>query len=102
VTDHNFELDLSSEPDGPITLYAKANDGVSDSNIVTLTLNKKTYFLEAPRNFQASDIQATQVRYTWEDVNTAPYNETKYTLKDGSNAIIADNIATDSTSYTET
>jgi len=38
----NFNLDLSNLEDGAVVIYAKVNDGIADSNIATLTLNKNT------------------------------------------------------------
>ena len=100
--DYVFDLDISSQPDGAVVVYAKVNDGEADSNIVSLTLQKKTYFLEAPTYFTSSEIKSDRVKYTWTDNTHAPYNEDKLVLKDGNGNILVDNIAKDTTEYEET
>ena|GEM_PF-3370413 len=66
-TQHTFSLDLSSQPDGVVSFYAKVNDGENDSNIASIVLPKDTYFLQAPESLIATDITSDSARYTWED-----------------------------------
>ena len=101
-TSYDFQLDLSDQPDGEITLYAKVGNSWGESTPVTLTLSKDTYVLTAPTNFIKTEVQSDQATYSWTDTNNAPYNETKYILRDGNNNIIQDDIESETLSYTET
>ena len=92
-TQHTFSLDLSSQPDGVVSFYAKVNDGENDSNIASIVLPKDTYFLQAPESLIATDITSDSARYTWEDTVHWEYQEDGFVIKDETGNIVIDNIA---------
>ena len=99
---YSFDLNLSDRRDGSVAIYAKANDGEKDSNIVSLVLQKDTNPIKKPTSFLTTKTEHDYVSYSWEDTNSWEYNEEKYVLKDENNNIIVDNIWKDTINYKET
>lgn len=99
-----FSLDLSNREDGTLTLYIKANDGSSDSNIVQITLEKNTALdiPTQPTNFISTSIDSSSISYEWVDNASDTNTELKYILKDETWSIIVDNLAENTQSIKET
>ena len=102
-TNLSFNVNLSDQIDGSITIYVKANDGSEDSNVIQITLDKKTKpdLPLQPTNFSTTSITTNSIEYTWADNANGDNNETKYSIKDENDNIIQDNIEQNSISYIE-
>jgi hypothetical protein len=101
---YSFNLDLSSQADGELTIYVRANDGLENSNTLSLTLQKDTAIQTPtqPTNLTNNSNDSNSLSYTWTDNANNDNQEEKYVLKDEAGNIIADNLAENTQTFIET